>query len=200
MFSIRKLSVVLSVPLLWTCVEGCARKTDSAPVVSHEPQEIDAAMQLRQWDQSVAYYPNGDAVAGTTLFSYEPTRERNELNYYYADTGVFFLNLALVPYRLFADPVTATRTYAGETVSPSYTAVPPLPEQAPPVFEPMPDEPATPDEPAMPEAQPSEPMPSDETFTPEQPRTTEPPRAPANPLDIAPAPEAPQPPATQPMQ
>jgi hypothetical protein len=55
-----------------TC--GCANSTPAQQKqeLSQAPLTIDKAMQLRDWDQSVAYYPNGSVPAWNTRFHYRP--------------------------------------------------------------------------------------------------------------------------------
>jgi hypothetical protein len=53
---------------------GCANSTPAQPKseLSQAPLTIDKAMQMRDWDQSVAYYPNGSVPAWNTRFHYHP--------------------------------------------------------------------------------------------------------------------------------
>jgi hypothetical protein len=54
---------------------GCATSphAQQKPELSQAPLTIDTAMQLRDWDQSVAYYPNGSVPAWNTRFHYHPS-------------------------------------------------------------------------------------------------------------------------------
>jgi hypothetical protein len=53
---------------------GCAQnQKPPAPELSHATLTIDPAMQKRDWDRSVAYYPSGAVPAWDTRFHYQPS-------------------------------------------------------------------------------------------------------------------------------
>lgn len=127
MFSIRKTTVLVAAASLMVLAGGCTKIADSQPNVSAEPQVVDAAMEKRDWPQSVAYIPSGATVAGDTGFAYEPTRGRKQYNYYYADAGVFALNVVTLPYTFWKNGIAQPQTFPGERTNPTYTGVPALP-------------------------------------------------------------------------
>jgi len=126
MLSIRKTSIL--VLAVTACVtQGCARRGNAQPNVSADPHQLDAAMTLRDWPQSVVVIPNGSTVAGSTGFAYEARRDQNKYGFYYADSGAFLLNVATMPYTFFRDGIAREKTFSGERTSATHTAVPPLP-------------------------------------------------------------------------
>jgi hypothetical protein len=146
---------------------GCQRLYVERPEpLNTEPVAVDEAMQLRQWAQVSATYPNGATDAGPTGFTWEPKREMEEWNYYYADPGVYFLNLFVMPYRLVVSPPWARVTYRGVWIEPTYHAMPPLPpEPAMMAMEAAPEAPAEPSDPAAPPEPPAPPEPSETSPT-----------------------------------
>lgn len=171
MFSTRNLLVLGSAVLFMN--GGCARQKNSAVNISHEPQTVDAAMEKRDWTQSVVYIPNGGTVAGSTGFAFEPKRGQKSFNYYYADPGVFLLNLVTLPYTFVKDGIAQPQYFPGERTAPTFTAVAPLPPAAP-VVEPVPPvEMPAPETAEMPET-PAEPAPPAEPAMPVEPPATAP--------------------------
>ncbi len=108
--------------LLGGCVQS---STTSAGQINMEPLTIDPAMQNRQWEPATAYYANGDTVTWSTGFGYEPDPAQPNWQYYFSDTGTYFVNLVTMPYTFYQqrDGVAST----GVQIPPTYTAVPPLP-------------------------------------------------------------------------
>jgi|GEM_PF-7058796 len=152
MFSVRKTSImmiVLSVTAGTGLTQGCGGKVKSAAnktgsriydagniasrrseVPARDSAELttnDPAMEKRQWPQSTVYLPNGATVAGPTGFAFKPREDQNKRQFYYADTGVFFLNLITMPYTLFRNPPLSEQTSSGVRFNPTFTAVPALP-------------------------------------------------------------------------
>lgn len=162
MYSTLKLTLVIAGAGALAGTSGCVRKSESAPLLSNEPQIIDEAMQRRQWDQSVAVYPSGAAVAGPTWANYESKRGQAAWKYYYTDIVVFGVNLVTMPYYAVVDFPTEQRVSPGIQLAPTFTAVPPLPpEQAVPVEETqLPPEPPQVTEPLMEDSS-SNPPPAD---------------------------------------
>ena len=152
-----------------------SKQADSPVRDSAEVTTPDAAMDKRQWTESVAYIPNGATVAGPTGFAYEPRRDQKSYQFYYADTGNFFLNLVTMPFTLYKTPPLSEQTFPGEQLKPTYTAVPPLPPEkvAEPVAPPPAEVPAPAEMPA-PSAETPAPAPSAEPPAPEQPPATQP--------------------------
>ncbi len=107
-------------------VGGCVKtSTSSTALMSTEPMSIDKAMQLRDWPLTTALYANGDSDTSSTGFAYEPDPDLEGWQYYFADPGVYFLNLVTSPYTLYQQRNGATST--GVQTPPTYTAMPPLP-------------------------------------------------------------------------
>ena len=172
MFSTRNLLVLSAVSIL--AGSGCAKQQNSAVNVSHEPQAVDVAMERRDWPQSVAYIPNGGTVAGSTGFAYEPKRNQKAYTYYYADAGVFFVNLVTLPYTVVKDGFGQPQYFPGERTAPTFTGVAPLPAPVAPVESPTPQpEMPAPESPTSPEM-PAQPTPPAETPTPTEPPATAP--------------------------
>jgi hypothetical protein len=129
---------------------GCAYRRNSPPEALVPAVPLDDAMQHRNWEQATAVYPNGSVVSGYNEFRYEPRRDMEDWRYAYADTGSFFVNMAMLPYNLYKHPQSKPHTYPGETIGPSYTVQPVMPEPqvyqpgTPPVIEPNGAAPSTP--------------------------------------------------------
>jgi hypothetical protein len=94
----------------------------SAPVI-----DVDAAMQVRDWDQVTAQYKSGATVAGPIGFLYEPKGDQSEWRYGVIETPLFLFNTALLPYAFCKTPPWEPVEWKAATVAPTYTAVPPLP-------------------------------------------------------------------------
>jgi hypothetical protein len=149
--------ILLAISALTFC--GCASRHESKPVAGVDPIAPDEAMQKRDWPQVVAAYPNGSVAAGPTEFRKEPKRGMTpEWKYAFADTATFFTNMVLLPCNIIEHPLGEVKVAKGETVGPTYTAMPVLPAPlvyepgTPPVVEPTGTESATPPvvEPAAP--------------------------------------------------
>src|SRR3954453_22163507 len=108
-------------------IVGCTYRHNSPPMETVAPVAPDEAMVRRDWAQSTAAYPNGAVAAGPTQFNYEPKRNQPEWTYTFADSGTFFVNMALLPYNLIKHPQSGEQIYPGETIGPTYTAQPTLP-------------------------------------------------------------------------
>jgi len=146
----------------WPIVQR-VKNSPPAPV-NDAPLIIDAAMQARDWDRSTAYYASGDTIAGSTGFLYEPAW--NEPGWFYAaeETPLFIVQAVASPVTVALIPPWKSIRWTGETVEPTYTAMPVLPPahyeaapSAPPVNpEPQPpmNETAAPAEQAPPTTQP----------------------------------------------
>jgi hypothetical protein len=165
---------------------GCANRTSMTPADQDLAGPVpDQATTQRGFDQSVALYADGGALAGTPTFRYQPKRYMDSSVYYVSDFGIFFANLVTSPFTAFAER--GERKYEGVVFVPSYTMNPILPVAAtddattdpkanPPVnaemVEPAPtDAPAT-DTPAN-EVAPTETMPADQVTPTEPPAATD---------------------------
>lgn len=143
----------------------------------------DEAMQVRDWDRSVAYYQNPRFVAGPTGYWYETPYYPPQWWYAGSDTILFVGQTFGLPVTLIAVPPWTMVEYAGETIEPTYHAMPPLPPASYEAaeaqeFEPMPR--APPEEP-VPPTEPIEPMPPVEPATPSEPAPLTEPTAPPPP-------------------
>lgn len=117
--------VALSGLLIAGAMVGCTRNEYSqAGRLNDEPLVIDGAMQKRNWEPTPAYYANGDTVSWSTGFAYQP-QANNQYQYYYADTGTYFVNLFTLPYTLYKERDGLVSQ--GVVLPPTYTAAPPLP-------------------------------------------------------------------------
>jgi hypothetical protein len=67
------LVLCLAVGITATAGAGCFNAAATRPELSHATLIIDPAMQKRDWDQSVAYYPGGAVPAWNTRFWYTPS-------------------------------------------------------------------------------------------------------------------------------
>ncbi|HRK31224.1 MAG TPA: hypothetical protein PLD59_09110 [Tepidisphaeraceae bacterium] len=145
MFSIRNRIAITSAVALLAAGMGCQR--NNQPVAAEfntAPIAEDDAMKHRRWTQTSAMVPNGQTVAGPTLFNREPRRGMSEYRYTYTDGGVFLGNVFMLPYRFYKIPPWREVVYPGEVITPTHTAMPPLPpslDELPlpaPVTEPLP--------------------------------------------------------------
>jgi hypothetical protein len=71
-FGPRRLVLSLAVGITAMAGAGCSSTAPTRPELSQATLTIDTAMQQRDWDQSVAYYPNGAVPAWNTRFWYVP--------------------------------------------------------------------------------------------------------------------------------
>ena len=102
-------------------VPPAQEKLNDAPLL------VDEAMQKRDWDRSVSYYANGDAVAGGTGYMFQ-THETIPPGYRrLTDPGVAAVNIVALPVGVFVNSPFGEQTYQGVIIPPSYTTQPPLP-------------------------------------------------------------------------
>jgi len=94
--------------------------------VQSSPLIIDDAMQKRDWERSVAYYPNGDTVAGGTGYMFQTHETITGEWRAVADPIMAVLNIGLLPVGLFANSPFSSQVYQGAIIPPTYTANPPL--------------------------------------------------------------------------
>ncbi len=102
---------------------GCQRARPPQPdALNDAPLIVDEAMQIRDWDRSVAYYPSGAVVAGSPRVTFVPRYETRLA--YAADPLIGLGNILLIPFTLFATPPGAKVASRGAIVPPTHTAVP----------------------------------------------------------------------------
>lgn len=184
--------ILLAIGAITLCGCASANRHESAPVAVVDPVAPDEAMLKRDWSPAIAAYPNGSVAAGPTEFRYEPKRGMPEWRYAFADSGTFFANMLMLPYNIIKHPLGGVKIAKGETVPPSYTAMPVLPPPmvyqptTPPVLEPGASpttppvvEPPTPGTDVTPAAPPAGELPPT------------PPAEPTPPVNVVPAPAAP---------
>jgi hypothetical protein len=109
---------------------GCAQQQQQqAP--TPVPMDIDPAMQRRDWERSVSWYPNGDVVAGVNRFpirSYGARMSGADYNPDYAnaalDLGAALIQTAALPFTYLAVPPFESQVFTEEAIPPTYTAMP----------------------------------------------------------------------------
>jgi hypothetical protein len=164
--TIKLATVCLCAGVVAGCTCPIQRRANAAPEpVDETPLIVDGAMQLREWDRSVAYYSNGDTYAYPTLFWYEPAWNQPEFNYYFIETPLFIGQTLAMPLVMWMPPPWTSVKYTGVTVNTTHTAMPVLPPSmaaaepmAPAEPVPAPEQPQVPAEmsaPVMPATQPS---------------------------------------------
>ena len=108
-------------------IAGCARPTPQ-PAYTPPPMLVDEAMQKRDWERSVAYYPNGDTVSGYNRFPIRSDAQVGEAEYTDAayDIGASLVQTVALPFTYLFIPPFSRAVYTGEQIGPSYTAMPPM--------------------------------------------------------------------------
>jgi len=106
---------------------GCARQAPQQPYTP-PPLVIDAAMQRREWERAVAYYPNGDTVSGHNRF---PVRSDADVGGYKItdpayDIGASLVQTVALPFTYIFIPPFARAVYTGEDFGRTYTGMPPM--------------------------------------------------------------------------
>ena len=91
------------------------------------PMVIDGAMQLRDWNRSTAIYSSGGVPAGHIGFLFEEHWNEAEWTYAALETPLFIGQTLAFPVVFALGPPWQTVIYHGDSVGPSYTAMPPLP-------------------------------------------------------------------------
>lgn len=112
---------------------GCANGVRPEPIVeASEPMVVDEAMQARDWDASVAYYPNGDTIGGIDRAPIKPRFIPSDPYVQGGAAPFLFIAQALAaPVSfLWAPPFEPVATQ-GEVFRPTYTGAPPLPADQP---------------------------------------------------------------------
>lgn len=105
---------------------GCAQRAPR--VYTPPPMLIDEAIQMRDWERSVAYYPNGDTVSGHNRFPIRSDAQVGESEYTDAayDIGASLVQTVALPFTYIFIPPFAPAVYTGEQIGPTYTAMPPM--------------------------------------------------------------------------
>jgi hypothetical protein len=105
-------------------VGGCAQQQRQAP--TPPPLVVDEAMQRRDFERSVAYYPNGDTVAGVNRFPIRSGTDVGENDYAAAlfDLGASIGQTIVLPFTYLFIPPFAPEVFHSDDIGPSYTAMP----------------------------------------------------------------------------
>ena len=129
----RRLLPLLAVAGALGAASGCARP---APRPYTPPAlVVDEAMQLREWERSVAYYPNGDTVSGHNRFPIRSdlTPGSNEFGAAAYDIVASMAQTVALPFTYLVIPPLAPAVYTGEDFGSTYTGMPPMRPDAPTV-------------------------------------------------------------------
>jgi hypothetical protein len=111
---------------------GCQRyRNVPRGAVKDEPVVIDEAMQIRDWEPSSARYTNPRFIAGPTGFLYQPAYDMPAPVYAAQETPMFILQALALPVTVWLPPLYTPVEYAGETLEPTWHAMPPLPKARP---------------------------------------------------------------------
>lgn len=118
-------SLLLPLVALATGVSGCARQQQQQ-AYTPPPMVIDPAMQLRDFERSVAYYPNGDTVSGIDRFPIRSTSGIGDNEYASSafDLAASIGQTITLPFTYLVVPPFTRGVYHGDDVGPSYTAMP----------------------------------------------------------------------------
>lgn len=103
---------------------GCAGPKPQA--YTKPPLIVDGAMQRREWERSVAAYPNGDTVSGHNRFPIRTGVRQGDSEFAAAvvDLGASMAQTVALPFTYFFIPPFSREVYTGEAVGPTYTAMP----------------------------------------------------------------------------
>ena len=108
---------------------GCQRYVNvPRGEVKNEPVAIDEAMQIRDWEPSSARYTNPRFIAGPTGYWFQPAYDMPAPVYALQETPMFVLQTLALPVTVWFPPLYTPVEYAGETLEPTWHAMPPLPE------------------------------------------------------------------------
>jgi hypothetical protein len=107
---------------------GCQRTIpNTADRLSNAPLIVDEAMQMRDWDRTIAHYPNGDTVAGGNGYMFRTHETIPEPYRRVVEPAVAATNIGLLPVGvIFNSPFTA-QVHEGVIIPPTHHAMPPLP-------------------------------------------------------------------------
>ena len=120
----RRMSRLVPLLLLAAALGGCAQPAHQA--YTPPPLIVDGAMQRREWERSVAAYPNGDTVSGHNRFPVRSNAPVGESEYGPAafDIGASLVQTVALPFTYLVIPPFAKAVYTGEKIGPTYTAMP----------------------------------------------------------------------------
>jgi hypothetical protein len=107
---------------------GCQRTVP--PMVerlNNTPLVVDPAMQRREWEPSVAYYGNGDTVAGGTGYMFHTHETIPPAALRVVDPMMAATNIALLPIGVFVNSPFEKQQYQGAVIPPTHSGNPPLP-------------------------------------------------------------------------
>jgi hypothetical protein len=150
---------------------GCQRYVNVPRGATNDaPVPIDEAMQIRDWEPSSARYTNPRFIAGPTGYWFQPSYGMPEPVYAVQEAPMFVLQTLGLPVTVWFPPLWTPVEYAGETLEPTWHAMPPLPEAHPdqppappevtePATEPPPPPPPVPAEPGAAPPPADDPMP-----------------------------------------
>ena len=126
----RVLPAALLAVILPGALAGCAKRQQQTQ--TPPPLVIDGAMQRREWDRSVAYYPNGDTVSGYNRFPIrtDAMEGENEYGAAFFDIAASLVQTAALPFTYIFIPPFSKAVYHGDDIRPTYTA---MPDMRPPV-------------------------------------------------------------------
>jgi hypothetical protein len=104
---------------------GCStdRPQKLEPVYDVRPAG-DEAMAMRQWPQSVSYFPSGAVTAYSTRFPYQYKGQFRPYSYVVLDPILFLGQTALLPAEFVANPPGHNQIFRGVVYPPTYTAQP----------------------------------------------------------------------------
>ena len=103
---------------------GCAPRQPQP--VTRPPLIVDEAMQRRDWERSVAWYPNGDTVSGHNRFPIRTSVEpgTNEYGAAAFDIVASMAQTVALPFTYIFIPPFSRAVYRGEDIGPTYTGMP----------------------------------------------------------------------------
>ena len=116
-------------------IGGCVPTHQENVVPQNTTLLVDPAMEVRDWQPVMAYYANGDTVAGPTGFSYRTDPNLPRWAGPLVDAPIFAAQAVALPVNLAVQDPCSRRVYTGATLEPTYTAMPPLPPPAVEVIE-----------------------------------------------------------------
>lgn len=126
--SMRQCRMMLTAAVAAAMFVGCQRQVNvPRGEMATSPIEPDEAMQIRDWSASAAYYQNPRFIAGPTGHLFETPYEPTQWYYAASDTALFLGQTLGIPIVLIMNPPWTPVEYAGETLPPTYHAMPPLP-------------------------------------------------------------------------
>src|SRR5215208_2652625 len=119
----RAVLLALGLGAAGVAVAGCSQQQQPA-APQPKPMDIDAAMQRRDWERSVAWYPNGDVVAGVNRFplrTYGSTDGGPDLQNALLDFGAAVVQTVALPFTYLVVPPFEKQVFTGDVLPPSYT-------------------------------------------------------------------------------